>query len=96
MTGPVGLRYATAPDGLHSRAGCRHVGVPFWLLFAGLARWPALAFVRGPLRRWRRRKRGQCLHCGYNLAGLPERRCPECGTAFRAVGGSGAPAPPCA
>lgn len=24
----------------------------------------------------------RCLRCGYNLAGLPERRCPECGRQF--------------
>jgi hypothetical protein len=24
----------------------------------------------------------KCLKCSYNLAGLPEHRCPECGTAF--------------
>jgi len=23
-----------------------------------------------------------CKHCGYDLQGLPENRCPECGTAF--------------
>lgn len=23
-----------------------------------------------------------CVNCGYNLKGLPERRCPECGTPF--------------
>ena len=49
--------------------------VPF-LFFAA---YPTLAFIRGPLRRHRRRKRGLCVRCGYNLTGLPEPRCPECG-----------------
>jgi hypothetical protein len=25
---------------------------------------------------------GHCVHCGYCLRGLPEPRCPECGTTF--------------
>ena len=34
-------------------------------------------------RRWRRPARfGFCETCGYNLHGLPEARCPECGTLF--------------
>ncbi len=41
--------------------------------------YPAIAFIRGPVRRWRRRKHGLCIHCGYNLTGLTEPRCPECG-----------------
>ena len=24
----------------------------------------------------------KCIHCGYSLTGLPERRCPECGHPF--------------
>ena len=24
----------------------------------------------------------QCAHCGYDLRGLPEPRCPECGAPF--------------
>ncbi len=55
---------------------------PWWLLavLSGLCGiYPAVAFFRGPVRRWRRRKRGLCVHCGYNLTGLTEPRCPECG-----------------
>ena len=53
--------------------------VPLWMPFVLFAAYPALAFIRGPVRRWRRRKRGLCTHCGYNLTGLTEPRCPECG-----------------
>ena len=33
-------------------------------------------------RRRNRKKLGLCLECGYNLKGLTELRCPECGEAF--------------
>ncbi len=39
----------------------------------------------GPLRCHRRRKRNQCIHCGYRLTGLVEARCPECGTACEQI-----------
>ena len=32
--------------------------------------------------RRRRIPRGHCVRCGYNLTGLPDARCPECGTQF--------------
>jgi hypothetical protein len=47
------------------------------LLFAG---YPVIAFVRGPLRRYRRRRMGRCRKCGYDLTGNVSGRCPECGT----------------
>jgi hypothetical protein len=58
---------------------CVYLVVPFWFPFVLFAAYPALAFLRGPLRRYRRRKRGLCVRCGYNLTGLTESRCPECG-----------------
>ncbi len=54
------------------------VEVPMGFLFVLFASYPTIAFIRGPLRRRRRRKRGLCLTCGYDLRGSPE-RCPECG-----------------
>jgi hypothetical protein len=56
-------------------------GGPIWYP-AGLvlAIW-IVAFLR-VLRRWRWRRQGRCLHCGYNLIGTIEPRCPECGQAF--------------
>ena len=45
-----------------------------------LALYPALAFIRGPLRRHRRRKHGLCEQCSYNLTGNTSGVCPECGT----------------
>jgi hypothetical protein len=41
--------------------------------------WPVVALVRGPLRRYRRRRTGQCMKCGYNLTGNVSGICPECG-----------------
>lgn len=58
------------------------IGAPFWFVAGLLLVLPAIAGVRGPLRRLRRRRRGECIHCGYNLTGLTEPRCPECGREF--------------
>lgn len=44
-----------------------------------LAVYPSLAFIRGPVRRYRRRRRGLCARCGYNLTGNVSGVCPECG-----------------
>lgn len=41
--------------------------------------YPTMAFIRGPVRRWRRRRMGLCLKCGYDLTGNVTGICPECG-----------------
>jgi len=64
---------------------------PSWRVessFFRLPVWPlAILLVIPPIRdsirerrRLARKKRNECLKCGYNLTGLVEPRCPECGT----------------
>ncbi len=45
----------------------------------GLLVYPAVAFIRGPLRRIRRGRAGLCLACGQNLVENASAFCPECG-----------------
>lgn len=56
--------------------------IPCWFVLTLLSVCPVTAFFGGPLRRWRRRRRGQCARCGYALVELTEPRCPECGATF--------------
>ncbi len=60
----------------------RGVGVQWWALFPLLMILPIIAYIRGPMRRRRRRRLGLCIACGYSLVGLTEPRCPECGRGF--------------
>ncbi len=51
--------------------------LPLWI--------PALVIAVPTVFFWRRSRRlaaGYCRKCRYNLTGLPEPRCPECGTEF--------------
>jgi hypothetical protein len=56
------------------------VGVPFWFVILISAPVPSIWVVRRARqrKRLRRRERGACEQCGYDLRGTPE-RCPECG-----------------
>jgi len=45
--------------------------------------YPTIAILRGPLRRYRRRRKGLCVKCGYNLTGNKSGVCPECGTEIK-------------
>ena len=73
-----------APEDIHKSLGNtavlnRDVAFPSWAPVVLFAAWPIIAFLRGPYRRAARRGKGLCLECGYNLTGLVEPRCPECG-----------------
>jgi hypothetical protein len=56
------------------------VAIPLWAIALFFASYPIVT-----LYKWKFVKNscsGHCLKCGYNLAGLTEPRCPECGTRF--------------
>jgi hypothetical protein len=55
----------------------RVLAVPYWAVAAGLLGPMTCRLI--PWARARRRKRGTCRACGYDLRGTPG-RCPECGT----------------
>lgn len=57
-----------------------HLRIPMAWIVVTLFAYPTIAFIRGPLRRWRRRKRDWCLKCGYDLTGNETGVCSECGT----------------
>ena len=54
---------------------------PFWVPVLLLATYPNLVLIK-TVRGRHRAKPGHCSKCGYHLTGLPEPRCPECGTEF--------------
>ena len=53
--------------------------MPFWALTLLFALYPTIFYSR-KFRFARRKKRGLCIHCGYDLRASPD-RCPECGVA---------------
>ena len=67
------------PNGMRP-ARIRRVHLPGWVPALAFAAYPVFAFIRGPLRRWRRRRRGLCVNCAYDLTGNVSGVCSECGT----------------
>lgn len=65
----------TAPGGA-PQAISSEVRVPVWMVAGALAGIGVWLYVSD-----RRRARGLCRKCGYDLSGLRGKPCPECGTA---------------
>ncbi len=55
------------------------LGFPAWVPCAIFGAYPLFTLGMIPLRRWRRRRRGLCLKCSYDLTGNESGVCPECG-----------------
>ena len=68
--------------GLTQNVAVSRAVLPFWLPTVLLLAWPAIAFVRGPVRRRERRLRGDCAACGNDLGGVTTPSCLACGTGF--------------
>jgi hypothetical protein len=67
--------------------------INLWPAILILAAYPSLCFYCGPIRRRRRRRRGLCTKCGYNLTRNTTGVCPECGSValrkYRSMGDQG-------
>jgi len=57
-----------------------HMRFRLWIVPLLAVPYPVFAFIRGPVRRWRRQRKGLCRKCGYDLTGNVSGVCPECGT----------------
>jgi len=65
---------------LHGSDWAPRVGDACWCVIAGAIVIALLSRVAGPVPpRW---EEGHCGNCGYDLKGLPDPRCPECGESF--------------
>jgi hypothetical protein len=74
--GFIVVRHQKDAFGISSR-WCNALAVPHWLLMP-LAFWPITTWILRRNRQRLRRKRGNCLTCGYDLREAKD-RCPECG-----------------
>lgn len=62
--------------------GVKVLSIPLYVPVVLFAAYPTLAFIRGPVRRRRRRRKGLCVECGYDLTGNVTGVCSECGRGY--------------
>lgn len=72
-------------DASSSTSRIKVVALPYWLLALCFAGVPITRVLAIQTTRLRRRRRGACQSCGFDLRASSQ-RCPECGTAFRRRG----------
>lgn len=73
-------RVVRADDIPPSHVFQRALVVPRGFFFLMFGAYPTVALIRGPVRRRRRRRRGLCTECGYDLTGNESGVCAECGS----------------
>jgi len=85
--GVVRIESAVFPNELLAEQLIFCCDILLWPMLVLFAAYPTITFIRGPLRRWRRRRtrwsrwrKSLCLECGYDLTGNSSGTCPECGT----------------
>ena len=79
----VGKYDAKPPDAVFIPASFRYeyrLRIPLWGPFVAFSLIPAATVVTGRLIRHRRKRRGVCVKCRYDLTGNVSGVCPECGT----------------
>jgi len=70
---------------LHDQYGVAYLAIPIWAIVLAIL-IPAALLWRGDMRRVIRRRRGQCLGCGYDRRATPAGAvCPECGEPVHAA-----------
>jgi hypothetical protein len=69
--------YRVTPDGVDGLEGMARFGVSLWMIMVAFAIFPGMHWLTSAVRR---KRKGLCAKCGYDLRASPE-RCPECGTA---------------
>ncbi len=58
------------------------IGFPLWLTTITLALLAAVPLLFSPVRDLRRKRKGWCVTCGYDLFASKSNRCSECGQSF--------------